>query len=145
MFTGIIEATGRVTDIKKNAGNTELFLEIPFLDEIKVDFLQTRIFVFTPKGDVIDLPENATPIDFAYHIHTDIGNKCNGALVNDKMVSLDTALQNGDVVEIIVDKNRKGPNQDWLEFVKTHTAKYHIKTTQKSRLTGWLKSVLPRR
>lgn len=115
------------------------------LEEMKVDFLKNRIFVFTPKGDVIDLPEEATPIDFAYHIHTEIGNKCNGAIVNDKMVRLDTPLQNGDVVEIIVDKNRKGPNQDWVNVVKTHTAKYHIKNAQKNRFTGWLKAVLPKK
>lgn len=113
------------------------------LEEIKVDFLQTRIFVFTPKGDVIDLPEGATPVDFAYHIHTDIGNKCGAAIVNDKMVSLNTELKNGDVVEIVIEKNRKRPNSDWLEFVKTHTARSHIKMSQKQdRLPSWLKSVL---
>ncbi len=115
------------------------------LEAMKVDFLQTRIFVFTPKGDVIDLPEGATPVDFAYHIHTEIGSKCSAATVNDKIVKLDTSLNNGDVVEIIIDKNRKGPNQDWLSFVKTHTAKYHIKTQKKTKLTGWLKSVLPKK
>lgn len=115
------------------------------LEAIKVDFLQTRIFVFTPKGDVIDLPEGATPVDFAFHIHSEIGNKCTGALVNDKMVNLGTTLKNGDVVEIIIDKNRKGPSQDWMEFVKTHTAKTHIKQSQKqSRLPSWIKSVLPK-
>lgn len=114
------------------------------LEAIKIDFLQTRIFVFTPKGDVIDLPEAATPVDFAYHIHSDIGNKCAGAVVNEKLVSLDTPLQNGDVVEIITDKNRKGPNPDWLKFVKTNTAKAHIKMHEKRKLTSWLKSVLPR-
>jgi GTP diphosphokinase / guanosine-3',5'-bis(diphosphate) 3'-diphosphatase len=121
----------------------DLVTKLTDLEELKVDFLKTRIFVFTPKGDVIDLPEEATPVDFAYHIHTEVGNKCNGAIINDKMVRLDTALQNGDVVEIIVDKNRKGPNQDWLNFVKTHTAKAHIKNRQRTKLTGWLKSVLP--
>jgi len=115
------------------------------LEAMKVDFLQTRIFVFTPKGDVIDLPEGATPVDFAYHIHTEIGSKCSAATVNDKIVKLDTSLNNGDVVEIIIDKNRKGPNQDWLSFVKTHTAKCHIKNQKKTKLTGWLKSVLPKK
>lgn len=114
------------------------------LEEMKVDFLQSRIFVFTPKGDVIDLPEQATPIDFAYHIHTDIGDKCTAAIVNEKMSSLDTPLNSGDVVEIIVDKNRKGPNPDWVNIVKTHTAKMHIKNAvNKSRLGGWIKSILP--
>ncbi len=115
------------------------------LEEIKVNFLQDRIFVFTPKGDVIDLPEGATPIDFGYHIHSDIGNKCSGAIVNDKLTSLETALKNGDVVEILVDKNRKGPNPDWINVVKTQTARAHIRGKQKSRLSGWLKAVLPRK
>ncbi|MBI5728381.1 MAG: bifunctional (p)ppGpp synthetase/guanosine-3',5'-bis(diphosphate) 3'-pyrophosphohydrolase [Candidatus Magasanikbacteria bacterium] len=115
------------------------------LEEMKVDFLQNRIFVFTPKGDVIDLPEEATPVDFAYHIHTDVGHKCSGAVVNDRMVNLDTPLRNGDVVEILVDKNRKGPNPDWMNFVKTHSARYHIKNYHKATFTDWLKSVLPKK
>lgn len=114
------------------------------LEEIKVDFLQNRIFVFTPKGDVIDLPEDATPVDFAYHIHTDIGNRCGGAMVNDKMVNLETPLRNGDVVEIVIDKNRKGPNEEWLRFVKTHSAKYHIKNFHKGKIPEWLRFVLPK-
>lgn len=117
------------------------------LEEMKVDFLQSRIFVFTPKGDVIDLPEGATAVDFAYHIHTNVGDKCNGVLINDKMDKLDTPLNNGDVVEIIIDKNRRGPSQDWLQFVKTHSAKMHIKDTLKNQrrlnLAQLLKSVLP--
>ncbi|MBI4992523.1 MAG: bifunctional (p)ppGpp synthetase/guanosine-3',5'-bis(diphosphate) 3'-pyrophosphohydrolase [Candidatus Magasanikbacteria bacterium] len=116
------------------------------LDEIKVDFLKSRIFVFTPKGDVIDLPEGATPIDFAYHIHTAIGNKCNGSIVNEQMTSLDTTLKNGDVVEIIIEKNRKGPNRDWLKFTKTHTARMNIKNAlrlqEKSVITGWIRQVV---
>lgn len=111
------------------------------LEEIKVDFLQSRIFVFTPKGDVIDLPEGATPVDLAFHIHTEIGNKCSGALVNENMTALDTKLRNGDVVEIITDKNRKGPSRDWLKFVKTQTAKERInsalKKQQEANIIGW--------
>jgi len=103
------------------------------LEEMKVDFLQTRIFVLTPKGDVIDLPEGATPVDFAYHIHSDIGNKCIGARINEKMVSLDTELRNGDIVEVLTDKNRKGPSPDWAKFVKTHTAKTHISNFSKAK------------
>lgn len=127
-----------LADIQK-----DILQNVSDIDEIKVDFLQSRIFVFTPKGDVIDLPERATPVDFAYHIHTEIGNKCNGALVNEKYVTLDTELKNGDVVEIIVDKNRKGPNQEWLSFVKTSTAKSHIRIEKNKSLTSWLKKVLP--
>lgn len=117
------------------------------LEEIKVDFLQNRIFIFTPKGDVIDLPEGATPVDFAYHIHTDVGDKCNGAIVNEQMTSLDTPLKNGDVIEIIIDKNRKGPSRDWLKFVKTHTAKMHIRNYLKDQkgLTDWFKTVVTRK
>ncbi len=106
------------------------------LEEIKVDFLQNRIFVFTPKGDVIDLPESATPVDFAYYIHTNIGDKCSGALVNDQLTSLDTELKNGDVVEILIDKNRKGPGHDWLKFVHTHTAREHIRNALKQNRTS---------
>ena len=98
-----------------------------YLSEIKVEVFQNRIFVFTPRGDVIDLPENSTPVDFAYHIHTDVGNKCSGALINDEMNSLDTPLKSGDVIEILINKNRKKPNPDWLDFVKTNVAKDKIK------------------
>lgn len=97
-----------------------------YLESLKIDLFQARIFVFTPRGDVIDLPEDATPIDFAYHIHTDIGHKCSGAKVNDQMVPLETTLRSGDVVEILIEKNRKLPNPDWLNIVKTQSAKRHI-------------------
>lgn len=116
------------------------------MESFKIDFFQNRIFTFTPNGDVIDLPENATPIDFAYHIHTDIGNHASGARVNDHFVSLDTALKSGDVVEIIIDKNRKGPSSDWLKFAKTHAARGHIKTALKARSLGtWIKGILPQK
>ncbi|HAH04827.1 MAG: (P)ppGpp synthetase I, SpoT/RelA [Parcubacteria group bacterium GW2011_GWA2_43_17] len=98
-----------------------------YLSELKFEIFQNRIFVFTPKGDVIDLPEYSTPIDFAYHIHTDIGNKCSGVLINEEIATLDTPLKSGDVVEILTDKNRRKPNQDWLSFVKTNAAKEKIK------------------
>jgi GTP pyrophosphokinase len=104
-----------------------------YLSALKIDTFQNRIFVFTPKGDVIDLPENATPVDFAYYIHSDIGNKCSGARVNEKIVTLDTKLASGDLVEIIIDKNRAGPTEDWLEFVKTNMAKSHIKSYVKKK------------
>lgn len=98
-----------------------------YLESLKIDVFQNRIFVFTPKGDVIDLPENSTPIDFAYTLHTELGDKCMGAKINDKIAKLDAKLQSGDVVEILVDKNRKKPSIDWLKFVKTNTAKNKIK------------------
>lgn len=132
-----------LADIQK-----DILSKLSDLEEIKVDFLQTRIFVFTPKGDVIDLPEEATPVDFAYHIHSDIGNTCTGAMVNDKMVSLGTELKNGDIVEIITDKNRKGPSPDWLSFTKTHSARTHVKNQLKKQKGGWskwIKAVLPKK
>ncbi|MEK7653282.1 MAG: RelA/SpoT family protein [Patescibacteria group bacterium] len=98
-----------------------------FIQTIKMDIFQNRIFVFTPKGDVIDLPENSTPIDFAYQVHSWLGDKCVGARVNDQLVSLDSKLKSGDIVEIVTDKNRKGPSPDWLEVVKTSMAKSKIR------------------
>lgn len=113
------------------------------LEDLKIDVFQTRIFVLTPKGDVIDLPDNSTPVDFAYAIHTEIGHKCVGAKVNEEMAPLNRKLQSGDVVEIIVDKKRKGPNPDWLKFVKTASAKAKIKSKTKTKISDWLKSVIP--
>ncbi len=99
-----------------------------FLHEIKLDIFQNRIFVFTPKGDVIDLPEESTPIDFAYHVHSSIGNQCVGARVNDNLVSLESRLKSGDIIEIITDKNRKMPGMNWLESAKTTMAKNKIRS-----------------
>lgn len=101
-----------------------------YLESLKIDFFKNRIFVFTPKGDVIDLPEKATPVDFAYAVHTDIGQHCAGAKVNDRIGNLSQSLQNGDVVAILVDKTRK-PSRDWLEFVKTSFARSKIKSSLK--------------
>jgi GTP pyrophosphokinase len=112
-------------------------------DETRIDVFQNRIFVFTPQGDVIDLPEGATPVDFAFSIHTQVGNACVGARINDQIVSLDARLASGDMCEIITDKNRKSPNPDWLEFVKTGVAKNQIKSAARSRLTAWLKDTAP--
>ncbi len=108
------------------------------LETLKFDVFQDRIFVFTPQGDVIDLPDGATPVDFAYSIHTQIGDTCVGARVNDEIVALDDKLTSGDCCEIIVDKNRKAPNPDWLDFVKTGTARSHIKMSSKNKLTRWI-------
>lgn len=104
-----------------------------FLESLKIDFFKDRIFVFTPKGDVIDLPEGATPVDFAYHIHTDVGNQCAGATADEKMIALDEELKNGQVVKIIT-KKQKGPNRKWLEFVKTSLAKSRIKSWFREKL-----------
>lgn len=96
-----------------------------FIESLKIDFFKNRIFVLTPKGDVFDLPEGATPVDFAYHVHTDIGNAATGARVNGKMISLDHHLKNGDVVQILTQKNKK-PNRDWLAFAKSAQARKKI-------------------
>jgi len=97
-----------------------------YLDTLKADFFSHRVFVFTPKGDVIDLPVAATPIDFAYAVHSDLGNRMSGARVNGKMVSLDTHLRNGDLVEVIV-KPAGHPTRKWHDIAKTNMAKKHIR------------------
>jgi GTP pyrophosphokinase len=97
-----------------------------FMQTMKTDFFKERIFVITPHGDVVDLPVGSTPVDFAYSIHTEIGNSCIGAKVNDAMVPLDRELQSGDMVEIITQKGKK-PSESWLNFVKTTMAKEHIR------------------
>lgn len=96
------------------------------LNEIKNDFFSERIFVFTPKGDVVDLPSGSSAIDFAYSIHSDIGNRIGGVKINGKMRSIDTELKNGDIVEIIISKNAK-PKRKWLEYTKTTFARKNIK------------------
>lgn len=97
-----------------------------FIEDMQQDFFKHRIFVFTPHGDVVDLPVSATPIDFAYAIHSEIGDKMSGAKVNSKLVSLDTELKNGDIVEIEQKKNSK-PTRKWLDIAKTTVAKRHIR------------------
>ncbi len=97
-----------------------------FLSSVKNDLIEEEIFVFTPKGDLKNLPVNSTPVDFAYAIHTQVGHKCVGAKVNNKLVPLDTKLKSGDVVEIITSKEPK-PNRAWLNFVVTSKAKNNIK------------------
>ena len=96
-----------------------------FLEHLKMDFFKDRIFVFTPEGDVVDLPEESSPIDFAYRIHSDIGNHTSGAKVNGKMSALSTKLQNGDIVEIVTKKDAH-PSSKWLDYVKTTLAKRHV-------------------
>ncbi|MDE6414073.1 MAG: bifunctional (p)ppGpp synthetase/guanosine-3',5'-bis(diphosphate) 3'-pyrophosphohydrolase [Anaeroplasmataceae bacterium] len=98
-----------------------------FVDTIKEDILTTNVYVYTPTGEVIALPKGATPLDFAYKIHTNIGNKTVGALVNQKIVPLDYELQNGDIISIKTSKSSFGPSENWLKIAKTSSARHKIK------------------
>lgn len=111
--------------------DSEQYKPEEYLDKIKMDFFKNRIFVFTPKADVIDLPEGSIPIDFAYHIHTFIGDHCVGAKINGRMATVLTALKNGDMVEILVDKKRAKPSEEWLNKVQTNLARDKIKQSLK--------------
>ena len=104
-----------------------------FIEGFKIDLFTDEIFVFTPKGVVINLPSKATPIDFAYRIHTDIGNRCVGAKVNGKIVPLDYNLKTGEIVEVLTSNNAKGPNIDWLNIAKSNQAK--------SKIRQWFKKI----
>lgn len=109
-----------IMDLHKEKSSDEL------LEIMKTDVYSGKIFVQSPMGKIIDFPEGATPIDFAYAIHSNIGNTCIGAKINDRMVPLNTPMNNGDVVEIITNPNAKGPSRDWLKIVKTSSAKSKI-------------------
>ncbi|MFM8783262.1 MAG: RelA/SpoT family protein [Actinomycetota bacterium] len=99
-----------------------------FLDALRFDLRTPEVFVFTPKGSVIALPQGSTPVDFAYAVHTEVGNKCVGAKVNGKLVSLEAPLANGDVIEVVTNKgDNAAPSRDWLNFVKSQRARSKIK------------------
>ena len=107
-----------------------------FVEGIKLDIFQDQVFVFTPKGDVKDLPAGATPLDFAYRIHTDVGHRTIGAKVNNRLVPLDSRLRNGDIVEIVTTKGEHGPSRDWLTIVRTSHAREKIRQWFKRQARG---------
>ncbi len=116
-----------------------------FMASLRFDLFQDEVYVFTPNGDIKEMPDGATPVDFAYTIHSEVGDHCAGAKVNGRLVPLQTQLKNGDSVEIITDKNRN-PSRDWLKFVKTAKArtriKQHIRTVERERSIALGKELL---
>ncbi|MFP4178309.1 MAG: TGS domain-containing protein, partial [Acholeplasmataceae bacterium] len=118
---------GELMKMSEDEDETEAGPE-EFVDTIKGDILDANVYVFTPKGEVIELPKGSTPIDFAYRIHTDIGHRMVGALVNNRIVTLDYTLKTGDIVSVKINKNSPGPSEDWLKIVKSAHAKHKIKS-----------------
>ena len=109
-------------ELQKASNDSEEFVE-----SLKMDLFSRQVFVFTPQGDVIELPAGATPLDFAFKIHTDVGCKCVGAKINGKMVTIDHQLENGDIIEIVTNPNAVGPSIDWLKIAKSSTARTKIR------------------
>ena len=131
---------GKTQKVKEDSDNKQLswFRDIielqtesnnasDFMDSIKEDIFQDKVYVFSPKGDVMELPKNSSTLDFAYHVHTEVGNKSTGAKVNGKIVPLNYKLKNGDIVEMLTSSNSFGPSRDWLNYVNTSKARNRIK------------------
>lgn len=112
---GLIEWRREMTDARE------------FVESLKSDVFQDQVYVFTPKGKIIDLPVGSTPVDFAYRIHSEVGHRCVGAKINGRLVSLDHQLRNGEIVQIMTSKAPRGPSRDWLNFVETSSARNHIR------------------
>ncbi|MEG2540576.1 MAG: bifunctional (p)ppGpp synthetase/guanosine-3',5'-bis(diphosphate) 3'-pyrophosphohydrolase [Clostridia bacterium] len=118
-----------VMDAQKDIGGAK-----EFMDAVKINVFDDEVFVFTPKGDVYDLPEGSTPVDLAYKIHSAIGNKCTGAKINKKMAPLSTKMVTGDIVEILTTSASRGPSLDWLKFVRTASARSKIRNFFKKEM-----------
>ena len=118
---------GRYEWVRRLLENQEGADAEDFIHSLKVDMFADEVFVFTPRGDVINLPAGATPIDFAYNIHSAVGNSMVGARVNGRMVPYDTHLKNGDIVEVLTSKAAKGPSRDWLKIAKSNEARNKIR------------------
>ncbi len=122
-----LEWIKQLLDLQKESNNEE------FMQALKIDMFSDEVFVFTPKGDVINLPRSSTPIDFAYAIHSAVGNRMTGAKVNGKIVTLDYTLKNGDIVDVITSNSGSGPNLDWIKICKT--------TQARNKINQWFKKV----